>query len=46
MLAASSINWHGLHEEDSVANFVVLPNSQEDEAMLRQALGSLGSGGP
>ena len=30
----SSINWHGLLEKDSVANFVMLPSSREDEVML------------
>ena len=30
----SSINWHGLLEEDSVANFVMLPSSREDEVIL------------
>ena len=36
------INWHGLLEEDLVANFVVLPNYHEDEAMLRDTLKNLG----
>ena len=30
----SSINWHGLLEKDSVAYFVMLPSSREDEVML------------
>ena len=34
MPAASSINGHGLLEEDPVTNFVVLPYYHEDEAML------------
>ena len=37
MPAASLINWHGVHEEDPVPNFVVLPNYQEDEATFRGA---------
>ena len=36
MPGASSINWYGLRGEDPVANFVVLPNSHEDEAMATQ----------
>ena len=35
MPAASSINWQGFLEEDRVANFVVLPNYHEDEAIIR-----------
>ena len=38
MPAASSINWHGFLEEDRVANFVVLPNYHEDEAIIRDTL--------
>ena len=41
MPAASSINGHGLLEEDPVANFVVLPNYLEDEAITRDILGTL-----
>merc|ERR1712136_553714 len=42
MRSASSINWHSLLEEDPVTHFVVLPNYQEDEAMLRETLENLG----
>ena len=30
----SSINWHGLLEKDSVAKFVMLPSSRDDEVMF------------
>ena len=42
MRSASSINWHSLLEQDPVTHFVVLPNYQEDEAMLRETLENLG----
>ena len=29
--SASSVNWHTVHEEDTVADLGVLPNLQEDE---------------
>ena len=36
MRSAFSINRHSLLEEDPVTHFVVLPNLQEDEGMLRE----------
>ena len=40
MPAASSLNWHGLLEEDPVANFVVLPNYQTPSAPRRRVSSS------
>ena len=39
MPAATSINGRGLLKEDLVANFVVLPNYHEDEAIIRNIWG-------
>ena len=41
MHSASSINRHSLLDEDPVTHFVVLPNLQEDEGMLRETLENL-----
>jgi len=42
MPAALSISWHTLLEKDPVAQFVVLPNYQVDEAMFGETLENLG----
>ena len=39
--SASSIDWHAFLEENPVADFVVLPNYYEDQAVFQKPLNTL-----